>query len=39
MHLTFVKAGRIKREGGKITGKIIKDNNGNPVKTPGLFKQ
>ena len=32
------EAGRIKREGGKITGKIIKDNNGNPVKTPGLFK-
>ena len=32
------EAGRIKREGGKITGKIIKDNNGNPLKTPGLFK-
>ena len=32
------EAGRIKREGGKITGKIIKDDNGNPLKTPGLFK-
>ena len=32
------EAGRIKREGGEITGKIIKDDNGNPVKTPGLFK-
>ena len=32
------EAGRIKREGGKISGKIIKDKNGNPLKTPGLFK-
>ena len=32
------EAGRIKREGGKITGKIIKDDNGKPLKTPGLFK-
>ena len=32
------EAGRIKREGGKISGKIIKDKDGNPLKTPGLFK-
>ena len=32
------EAGRIKREGGKITGKIIKDNNGEPKREPGLFK-
>ncbi len=32
------EAGRIKREGGKISGKIIKDKKGNPLKTPGLFK-
>ncbi|OUV75881.1 MAG: glutamate formimidoyltransferase [Flavobacteriales bacterium TMED123] len=32
------EAGRIKREGGKITGKIMKDADGNPLKTPGLFK-
>ena len=32
------EAGRIKREGGKINGKIIKDNKGNPMRTPGLFK-
>ncbi len=32
------EAGRIKREGNKITGTIIKDKNGNPLKTPGLFK-
>ncbi|MEE2699774.1 MAG: glutamate formimidoyltransferase [Bacteroidota bacterium] len=32
------EAGRIKREGGKITGRIIKDKDGNPLKTPGLFK-
>ena len=32
------EAGRIKREGGVITGKIIKDKNGNPQRTPGLFK-
>ena len=32
------EAGRIKREGGKITGKIIKDKKGNPLKEPGLFK-
>ena len=32
------EAGRIKREGNSITGKIIKDKNGIPLKTPGLFK-
>ena len=32
------EAGRIKREGNKITGAIIKDKNGNPLKTPGIFK-
>lgn len=32
------EAGRIKREGDKITGKIINDKNGNPLRTPGLFK-
>jgi glutamate formiminotransferase/formiminotetrahydrofolate cyclodeaminase len=32
------EAGRIKREGDKISGKIIKDSNGNPIRQPGLFK-
>ena len=32
------EAGRIKREGGKLTGKIIKDSKGNPKRTPGFFK-
>ena len=32
------EAGRIKREGNKITGKIIHDKSGNPMRTPGLFK-
>jgi len=32
------EAGRIKREGDKINGKIITDNKGNPIRTPGLFK-
>ena len=30
--------GRPKREGGKITGKPIKDENGNPVMIPGTLK-
>ncbi|OFY14640.1 MAG: glutamate formimidoyltransferase [Bacteroidetes bacterium GWF2_29_10] len=30
--------GRIKREGDKITGKIIKDSEGNPVYEPGSLK-
>lgn len=32
------EGGRVKREGDKITGKIIKDENGDPVKVPGLLK-
>lgn len=32
------EAGRIKREGNPITGKIVKDENGNPVKIPGQLK-
>jgi len=32
------EAGRIKREGGLLSGDIIKDKNGNPLKEPGLFK-
>lgn len=30
--------GRVKREGGSLTGKIIKDENGNPVNEPGMLK-
>ncbi len=30
--------GRVKREGDQLTGKIIKDENGNPVNEPGLLK-
>ena len=30
--------GRVKREGDPITGKTIKDANGNPVYEPGLLK-
>lgn len=30
--------GRVKREGGKINGKIIKDAQGNPESTPGSLK-
>ena len=32
------EAGRMKREGGKISGKIIKDANGEPVREPGTLK-
>ena len=32
------EAGRIKREGGNLTGKIITDKNNNPKRTPGHFK-
>jgi len=32
------EAGRIKREGGTLSGKIIKDADGNPMKEAGLFK-
>lgn len=30
--------GRVKREGGTVSGKIIKDEHGNPVNEPGLLK-
>lgn len=30
--------GRVKREGNPLTGKIVKDENGNPVNEPGLLK-
>jgi glutamate formiminotransferase/formiminotetrahydrofolate cyclodeaminase len=30
--------GRVKREGNSITGRIIKDNEGNPVYEPGALK-
>ncbi|MDY0078392.1 MAG: glutamate formimidoyltransferase [Bacteroidales bacterium] len=30
--------GRVKREGNPITGKIVKDENGNPVHIPGSLK-
>jgi len=30
--------GRVKREGNSLTGKIIKDEQGNPVYVPGLLK-
>ena len=30
--------GRIKREGGSLTGKIVKDDKGNPVYEPGMLK-
>jgi len=32
------EAGRIKREGGKISGKVLKDKNGQPLRQGGLFK-
>mgnify|MGYP001169340296 FL=1 len=32
------EAGRVKRKGGKLTGKIITDKNGEPVREPGYFK-
>ena len=32
------EAGRIKREGDVISGKIIKDNKGKPIRQPGIFK-
>ncbi len=33
------EAGRIKRVGGTIAGKIIKDENGNPVRVAGSLKK
>ncbi len=32
------EAGRVKREGDPVSGKIIKDENGNPVNIPGSLK-
>ena len=32
------EAGRIKRKGNKITGEILKDQNGNPIRQAGYFK-
>ncbi len=31
------EAGRLKKEGG-LTGKVVKDENGNPVRIPGTLK-
>jgi len=33
------EAGRVKREGNPVTGKIVKDANGEPVRTPGSLKK
>ena len=32
------EAGRIKREGGRLNGKILKDKKGNVIREPGYFK-
>jgi glutamate formiminotransferase/formiminotetrahydrofolate cyclodeaminase len=32
------EAGRIKREGNSLTGKIVTDENGDPVRIPGKLK-
>ncbi len=32
------EAGRVKREGNPITGKVVKDENGNDVRIPGTLK-
>ncbi|MES2837295.1 MAG: glutamate formimidoyltransferase [Bacteroidota bacterium] len=32
------EAGRVKREGNPVTGKIVTDANGNPVSIPGTLK-
>ena len=32
------EAGRLKRKGGNILGEIIKDEQGNPLREPGIFK-
>ncbi len=32
------EAGRVKREGHPVTGKIVKDENGNEVRIPGTLK-
>ncbi len=33
------EAGRIKREGNPVTGKVVKDENGEPVRVPGTLKK
>lgn len=33
------EAGRVKREGNPVTGKIVKDEKGNPVRVPGSLKK
>ncbi len=33
------EAGRVKREGNSITGKVVKDKNGEPVRIPGTLKK
>ncbi len=32
------EAGRVKREGNPITGKVVNDENGEPVRIPGTLK-
>ncbi|MFN4082357.1 MAG: glutamate formimidoyltransferase [Bacteroidia bacterium] len=32
------EAGRVKREGDPITGKVVKDEHGNDVRIPGILK-
>lgn len=31
--------GRLKREGDPVTGKVVKDGKGNPVREPGMLKK
>jgi len=33
------EAGRIKREGDSLTGRIVRDENGEPVRIPGTLKK
>jgi glutamate formiminotransferase len=33
------EAGRLKREGDPISGKIVKDENGEPIRVPGSLKK
>lgn len=33
------EAGRVKREGHPVTGKVVTDSNGNPVRIPGALKE
>ena len=32
------EAGRVMREGGLVNGKVLKDENGNPIRQPGKLK-